>query len=641
MTETSETRLIDNIHSPKDLKTLDFDQLQTLSAEIREIIIGIVSKNGGHLASNLGAVDLTLMLHRVFDAPRDKIIWDVGHQCYTHKIVTGRRDRMPTIRKRGGLIGFPDINESEYDVLNTGHASTSLAFASGMAIARDRAGEDFHIIPVIGDGALTGGLALEALNHIGQVKQRLIIVLNDNKMSISPNVGGISKYLNYLASGRPYIRMKEVVHAIFKAIPGIGKNMVEATRKILTIMRTMMVPGSFFNDLGVKYIGPIKGHDLREMEKAFEEAKKYDFPVLLHVVTEKGQGYEPAMEDPSSFHSSGPFTIENGKFIKKGTAPSYSSVFGSTVLELVRRDKSIMALTAAMPGGTGLDAVQNEFPDNFYDVGIAEQYMFSFAGGLALGGRKPVVGIYSTFMQRAVDQVIHDFSLMNIPVVVGVDRGGLVGGDGPTHQGLYDISLLRPLPGVVLMAPKDENELRHMIYTGLELKKPVFIRYPKEPGIGVDLDDEFKQLPLGKSEILREGSHGVILAVGPLVYRALKAADTLAREEHIDLTVVNVRFIKPLDTELILECVENVKKREKILNKKKYIITVEDGTRNGGFSTLVRELLLKEKVKNYALLPLGVPEEIVEVASREELLDKYHLNAEGITNEIKALFNKL
>jgi 1-deoxy-D-xylulose-5-phosphate synthase len=638
---TDSTPLIDGIRSPKDLKELTFDQLETLSGEIRGKIINVVSKNGGHLASNLGAVDLTLMLHRVFDAPNDKILWDVGHQCYTHKIVTGRGDRMDTIRKKDGLMGFPDINESEYDVLNTGHASTSLAFASGMAIARDSAGEDYHIIAVIGDGALTGGLALEALNHIGQVKQRLIIVLNDNKMSISPNVGGISKYLNYLASGRPYIRMKEVVRAIFKSIPGIGKNMVDVTRKILTIMRTMMVPGSFFNDLGVKYIGPINGHDLKEMEKAFEDAKKYDFPILLHVVTEKGQGYEPAMEDPSSFHSSGPFSIENGKFIKKGSAPSYSKVFGNAVLELVRRDKRIIALTAAMPGGTGLDAVQNEFPDHFHDVGIAEQYMFSFAGGLALGGRKPVVAIYSTFMQRAVDQVIHDFSLMNIPVVVGVDRGGLVGGDGPTHQGLYDISLLRPLPGVVLMAPKDENELRHMVYTGLKLEKPVFIRYPKEPGIGVEMDEEFKELPFGKSEILREGSDGVILAVGPLVYRALKAAERLANEDHIDLTVVNVRFIKPLDTELILERVENVKKREHLLNKKKkYIITIEDGTRNGGFSTLVRELLLKEKVKNYTLLPLGVPEEIVEVASREELLDKYHLNADGIYNEVKTFFNK-
>jgi 1-deoxy-D-xylulose-5-phosphate synthase len=629
--------VIDKVQFPPDLKKLNYEELDVLSKEIRDIIIDVVSKNGGHLASNLGAVDLTLMLHRVFDAPKDKFIWDIGHQCYTHKIVTGRKDRIHTIRKKDGLLGFPEINESEYDVLNTGHASTSLAFASGMAIARDKAKEDYHIVAVIGDGALTGGLALEALNHIGQVKQRLIIVLNDNKMSISPNVGGISKYLNYLASGRPYIRMKEVVQAIFNAIPGIGKNMVDATRKMLTIIRTMMVPGSFFNDLGVKYIGPINGHDHKELEKVFKESQQYDFPVLLHVVTEKGQGYKPAMENPSSFHSSGPFDVSNGKFIKKAGKPSYSTVFGQTVLELIREDKSIIALTAAMPGGTGLDLVQDEFPDNFYDVGIAEQYMMSFAGGLALGGRKPIVAIYSTFLQRAIDQIIHDISLMNIPIVVGIDRGGLVGGDGPTHQGIYDISLLRPLPGVVIMAPKDENELRHMIYTGMKLNKPSFVRYPKEPGVGVAMDKQLQELPVGKSEIVREGSDGIVLAVGPLVYRALEAAKKLAQDDNIQLTVVNVRFIKPMDTELILECIQ---KKSKTPNQRKRIITVEDGTRNGGFSTLVRELLFEHEIKHYYFLPLGVPEEIVQVASREELLDKYHLNAEGIYSEVKTFFEK-
>ena len=628
---------LDKINSPKDLKNLSLEELKELSKEIRDIIIKVVSENGGHLSSNLGVVDLTLALHRVFDTPRDKIIWDVGHQCYTHKIITGRKEDIFSIRKKDGLVGFPDMKESEYDVLNTGHASTSLAFASGMAIARDNNKDDYYIVAVIGDGALTGGLALEALNHIGQVKQRLIIVLNDNKMSISPNVGGISKYLNYIASGRPYIRLKEVVQSILYAIPGIGKNMVDATRKLLAIMRTMMVPGSFFNDLGVKYIGPIKGHDLRELEKTFQEAKRYDFPVLLHVVTEKGQGYKPAEENPSSFHSSAPFDIANGKFIKKDNRPSYSRVFGETVLELVKRDKKIVALTAAMPGGTGLDAVQKEFPENFYDVGIAEQYMFDFAGGMALGGMKPLVAIYSTFMQRAMDQIIHDITLMKIPVVVGIDRSGLVGGDGATHQGIYDIALLSPLPEIVIMAPKDENELRHMIYTGFQLKKPVFIRYPKESGVGVPIDEEFKELPLGKSETLREGTDGVILAVGPLVYRALEAAERLQSKENIGLTVINVRCIKPLDTELISNVFQ---KKKSILNRKKRIITIEDGIRVGGFGTLIRELLLSEKIKNYSILSLGVPEEDIDVASREELLDKYHLNAEGIYNEIKKMFNK-
>lgn len=628
---------LNKINSPKDLKKLSLNEIKELSAEIREIIIKVVSENGGHLSSNLGVVDLTLALHRVFDAPRDKIIWDVGHQCYTHKIITGRKDRIHTIRKKSGLLGFPDIEESEYDVLNTGHASTSLAFASGMAVARDNKGEDYHIVAVIGDGALTGGLALEALNHIGQVKQRLIIVLNDNKMSISPNVGAISKYLNYLAAGRPYTRLKEKVYSLFKAIPLIGNYLVGASRTLLMLMRRMMVPGSFFNDLGVMYIGPIKGHDLKEMEKAFQDAKKHDAPILLHVVTEKGQGYKPAEEDPCTFHSSAPFDISNGKFKPKCNHPSYSEVFGKAVLKLVREDKKIVALTAAMPEGTGLDVVQNEFPQNFYDVGIAEQYMLDFAGGLALGGMKPVVGIYSTFMQRAIDQIIHDITLMKIPVVVGIDRGGLVGGDGPTHQGIYDIALLRPLPEVVLMAPKDENELQHMVYTGMKLQKPVFIRYPKEHGIGVPLDTEFKELALGKSEVLRDGIDGVILAVGPLVYRALEAAKKLHAEEGIDLTVINIRYIKPLDTELILKTVREKKGR---LNNNGKIITIEDGIRVGGFGTQIRELLVAESIKDYCILSLGVPEEDIVLASREELLAQYHLNAEGIFVEIKKLFKK-
>ncbi|HLP61312.1 MAG TPA: 1-deoxy-D-xylulose-5-phosphate synthase [Candidatus Deferrimicrobium sp.] len=628
---------LNKINSPKDLKNLSYDELKELSAEIREIIIKVVSENGGHLSSNLGVVDLTLALHRVFDAPRDKIIWDVGHQCYTHKIITGRKDRIHSIRTKNGLLGFPDIEESEYDVLNTGHASTSLAFASGMAVARDNNKEDYHIVAVIGDGALTGGLALEALNHIGQVKQRLIIVLNDNKMSISPNVGAISKYLNYLASGRPYTRLKEGVYSIFKAVPLIGESLVGISRSLLMLMRRMMVPGSFFNDLGVMYIGPIKGHDFKEMEKAFQDAKNHDVPVLLHVVTEKGQGYKPAEEDPCTFHSSAPFDISNGKFKPKCNHPSYSEVFGRAVLKMVREDKKIVALTAAMPEGTGLDLVQNEFPQNFYDVGIAEQYMLDFAGGLALGGMKPVVGIYSTFMQRAIDQIIHDITLMKIPLVVGIDRSGLVGGDGPTHQGIYDIALLRPLPGVVLMAPKDENELQHMVYTGMKLQKPVFIRYPKEHGIGIPLDVEFKELPLGKSEVLRDGIDGVILAVGPLVYRALEAADKLHKEEGIDLTVINIRYIKPLDTELILKMVREKKGR---LNNNGKIITIEDGIRVGGFGTLIRELLVAESIKDYCILSLGVPEEDIILASREELLAQYHLNAEGIFEEIKKLFKK-
>ena len=622
--------LLETIHSPADVRRLSLEELPQLASEIRELLVQVVARNGGHLSSNLGAVDLTLALHRVFDAPRDKIIWDIGHQSYTHKIITGRRERIFSIRKKGGLLGFPDRDESEYDVLNTGHASTSLAFASGLAIARDRRREDFHIVAVIGDGALTGGVALEALNHIGQVKQRLIIVLNDNKMSISPNVGGISRHLNYLVSGRPYIRLKEVIQKFLKSIPGVGRPLFELAKKIEVLMRTMMVPGSLFDELGIKYIGPVNGHDFREMLKEFAAAKKYDFPVLLHVVTHKGQGYEPACEDPSSFHSSAPFNIENGKFLGREKGPSYSEIFGRSVRRLVEQDRRFVALTAAMPEGTGLDAVQKDFPENFFDVGIAEQYMFDFAGGLALGGFKPVLAVYSTFLQRAVDQVIHDVSLMRLPLLVGVDRAGLVGGDGPTHQGIYDIALLQPVPDIVLMAPKDENELQHMIYTGSRLAAPVFIRYPKEPGRGVPLDGEFHEIPLAKAEVLRRGAKALILAVGPLAYRALEAAEKLAAQDGMETTVVNVRYLKPLDRELIFSLASGIHK----------IVTVEDGTARGGFGSIIHEEFLAGGCGGCEFLTLAVSEENVPLASREELLAQYGLNADGIYRRVLDFLKK-
>jgi 1-deoxy-D-xylulose-5-phosphate synthase len=622
--------LLDAIQSPADLRRLSLEELSALSAEIRELLVQVVAQNGGHLSSNLGAVDLTLALHRVFDAPRDKIIWDIGHQSYTHKIVTGRRARIFTIRKKGGLLGFPDREESEYDVLNTGHASTSLGFASGLAIARDRLHESHHIVAVIGDGALTGGVALEALNHIGQVKQRLIIVLNDNKMSISPNVGGISRHLNYLVSGRPYIRMKEVIQNVLKAIPGVGRTLYEVAKKVEVLMRTMMVPGSLFDELGIKYIGPVNGHDFPEMLKEFAAAKKYDFPVLLHVVTRKGEGYEPASDDPSSYHSSAPFNIENGKFIGREKGPSYSEVFGRSVRRLVELDRRVVALTAAMPEGTGLDAVQKDFPENFFDVGIAEQYMFDFAGGLALGGFRPILGVYSTFLQRAIDQVIHDVALMRLPLVVGLDRAGLVGGDGPTHQGIYDIALLQPVPGIVMMAPKDENELQHMVFTASRLDRPAFIRFPKEPGQGVPLDKEFCQLPLGKAEVLRRGGQLLILAVGPLAYRALDAAGQLAAHDGIEATVVNVRFIKPLDRELIFSLAAGIPR----------IATVEDGTVRGGFASIIRAEFLDSGDRGHEFLALGVGEGDVPLASREELLAHCGLDAAGLRRRLRAFVLK-
>ncbi len=631
MNENKEnTKILDEVNFPSDIKGFSNEKLEILASEIRKIIIEVVAQSGGHLSSNLGVVDLTLALHKVFDCPKDKIIWDVGHQSYTHKIITGRKDKIYTIRKKDGLIGYPDIFESEYDALNTGHASTSIAFASGMAIASQYNKEEKHIIAVIGDGSLTGGVALEALNHIGQLKQKLIIILNDNEMSISPNVGGLSKHLSYLVAGRPYIRLKEMVQGILKYIPGIGKSMAEIAKKIEVLARSMMVPGSLFDELGIKYIGPIDGHNYKEMIKEFEEAKKYDYPVLLHVVTKKGYGYKPAMDDPSSFHSSAPFEIANGHFKKSSSIPSYSKVFGQTVLKIIKEDEKVIAITAAMPSGTGLDMVQKEKPEKFFDVGIAEQYMFDFAGGLSLEGLKPVIGIYSTFLQRAIDQVAHDIALMKIPIVVGIDRAGLVGGDGPTHQGIYDIAFLRPIPNIVILAPKDENELQHMVYTAVNSKKSVFIRYPKEPGQGVKMDEELKEIPIGKSEVIREGKDALLLVVGTLVSRAIDAAEKLLNEDKLDVTIVNIRSIQPIDKELIVNYIKKTKK----------VITIEDGIKSGGLSTIIRELLISEQIKKTHILSIGVSEEIIEVATREELLDKYHLNAAGIYKEAKEFLKK-
>lgn len=628
---------LDRIQSPKDLAELSYEEIQELSREIRQLIVEVVSRNGGHLSSNLGAVELTLALHRVFDTPKDRIVWDVGHQCYTHKIVTGRKDRMDSIRQKDGLIGYPDFRESEYDVYNAGHASTSIAFASGLALARDHAGQDHHVVCVIGDGALTGGVALEALNHIGQMKPRLIIVLNDNKMSISPNVGGISRHLSYLVSGRPYIRLKELVQSILKFIPGIGKSMIDMARKLETLIRTVMVPGSLFDELGVKYIGPINGHNMKEIEKELEAAKKYDFPVLLHVVTKKGFGYAPAAESPSDYHSSNPFRIEDGCFKKESSLPSYSKVFGSVVARLMKTNPDLVALTAAMPDGTGLDCAMRECPERVFDVGIAEQYMFDLAGGMALGGMRPLAAIYSTFLQRSIDQVIHDISLMNLPVIVGIDRAGLVGGDGPTHQGIYDISLLRPVPGLVLAAPKDEGELADLLFTALQVKKPFFIRYPKESARREPAADEsLRMLPVGSSEICRQGKDGVIFAAGTLVYTALAAAERLAAERIVDLGVVNLRYLKPLDERLILE---QVRRRKSILSRRTKVVTLEDGVLTGGVGEGVRDLIVRNSVRHLDLLNLGVPEGEVPVATRKELLSMYGLDEKGLYKGIRAWIN--
>ncbi len=616
-------KILDKISSPEDVRKLSLKELEQLSKEIREIIIDTVSKIGGHLASNLGIVELTLALHRIFDTPKDKILWDVGHQVYPHKLITGRKERFHTIRQYKGISGFPQREESEYDVLNTGHASTALSAALGMAVMRDYKKEKYNIVAVVGDGALTGGIALEALNQIGHHKKRLIIVLNDNKMSISPNVGAISRYLEYLTSGQFYVKAKERVRKVVDKIPFLGDKIVKLYRVIADRLKKSMVPGYFFEELGIKYLGPIKGHDIERLEEALEKAKECLGPIIVHVVTGKGKGYKPAEKAANWFHSSAPFDIETGKFKKKNGPPSYSSVFSETVVELAKENKDIFAITAAMPEGTGLIKFKEAFPKRYFDVGIAEQHGIEFSVGLALSGARPVIALYSTFLQRAYDQIIHDVSLMDIPILIGIDRAGAVSGDGPTHQGIYDIAYLNPIPNFILMAPKDEGELRDMIYTALLTEHPVAIRYPRAQGEGVSIKEKFKKIPIGKWELMKQGEDGIILSVGNRVYPALKTAKKLEKS-GINIAVVNARFIKPLDKELLLETGK----------KYKWILTVEDGVLKGGFGTSVDLFYRQNNIFDIKVYSLGYPEEILPQGDTKTIHKLYGIDEEGIEKKI-------
>jgi 1-deoxy-D-xylulose-5-phosphate synthase len=611
--------ILERIKNPSDLKKLSFEELILLSQEIREEIIRVVSKNGGHLSSNLGVVELTIALHLVFDAPKDKIIWDVGHQCYAHKLLTGRRERFDSLRQYEGLLGFPSREESEYDCYNTGHASTALSSALGMATARDLKGEKFEVVAVVGDGSLTGGVAFEALNNIGYLKKKLIIVLNDNEMSISPNVGALSGYLNYLVSGQFFRKYQRIVEGAIRDIPAIGEKLFKLTRKIEESIKKVLIPGALFEELGIKYMGPVRGHSIEMLVRALKDAKEYDGPVMVHVVTVKGKGYKPAMREPDKFHSAHPFDVKTGEFIKKSNTLTYTSIFGKTIVELAEKDEKIVAITAAMTDGTGLSEFSKRFPDRFFDVGIAEQHAVLFACGLALEGFKPVVAIYSTFLQRAYDQLFHDVALMKIPILFCMDRSGIVSGDGPTHQGIMDLAYLRPLPNVIVMAPKDENELRDMIYTGLRTNLPTFIRYPKGEAIGVPIK-EISKIEIGKGEVLKEGSDLAIVAIGSRVYPSLKAGFRLEKE-GISATVINARFVKPLDTHLLIETAK----------KFPLIVTVEEGISEGGFGSAVREL-----IGNYGIptriISLGIKDGVVPLGDSESLLRIYGLDEEGIFN---------
>jgi len=619
-------KLLDGINSPQDLKKLPLEKLPQLAREVRSLILDVVSKNGGHLASNLGVVELSIALHYVFDSPRDKIIWDVGHQCYTHKILTGRKALFPKLRQRGGLLGFPDRQESEHDVYNTGHASTALSAALGMAVARDRRGEDFQVIAVVGDGSLTGGVAWEALNQIGHLREKVIIVLNYNEMSISPNVGALSKYLSYLVSGQHYLRIKDHAKSFLKSIPAVGWPMIKIGRAVEETVKKTFFPGLVFEELGIRYIGPVQGHSFPSLLEVFEEAKQYEGPVLIHCVTQKGRGYAPAQNNPERFHGAAPFNRATGEPLVNATVPTYSEVFGRTLVELARKDPKIMAITAAMPEGTGLSLFAREFPDRFYDVGIAEQHAVNFAAGLALSGFKPVVAIYSTFLQRAYDQLYHDVALMDLPVVLALDRAGIVSDDGPTHQGINDLIYLRHMPHLIVMAPKDEQEMRRMLKSALGYGHPAAIRFPKGKGEGVTLEENLEEVPLGKSEVLKEGKD-LLLAVGSMVYPALRAAEKLERE-GISLAVLNARFVKPLDEEAIL----------RFAQAGRTIITAEEGVVAGGFGSAVREVLDREKRFGVRFKSIGLPLEIYPLGKAEEIKKLYGLDVEGLVGQILSFF---
>jgi 1-deoxy-D-xylulose-5-phosphate synthase len=616
------TKILDTIREPADIRRLSPEELSNLALEIRTLILETVARNGGHLASNLGAVELTLALHIAFDSPADKIVWDVGHQCYTHKILTGRRDRFGSLRRSGGVLGFPCREESEHDSFNTGHASTALSAALGMAVARDRLGGKTHVVAVVGDGSLTGGVALEALNQIGHLRERLIIVLNFNEMSISINVGAWSKYFSYLVSGQRYILIKDQAKSFLKRVP-LGQAVIKGGHALEELVKKILFPGLVFKELGIRYIGPVHGHNVQALVEAFETAKAYDGPVLIQCVTQKGKGYQPARLHPEKFHGAGPFQVATGEPLKKDWGPSFSSVFGGAMIKIAERDAKVLAITAAMGEGTGLRGFSEKLPDRFFDVGIAEQHAVTFAAGLALSGFKPVVAIYSTFLQRAYDQVYHDVGLMDLPVVFVLDRAGVVPDDGPTHQGVNDLAYMRHMPNMIVMAPKDENELQHMLWSALAYGHPASVRFPKAKGLGVAMDPGLEVLPLGKSELVKDG-RDLLFAVGNMVAPAVEAARQLEKE-GISLAVVNARFVRPLDRDMIL----------RFAVPGRTVVTLEEGIVEGGAASAVRELLDREGRFGVRFLALGVPIGPYPIGKSDEIRAGLGLDVPGLVARIR------
>jgi 1-deoxy-D-xylulose-5-phosphate synthase len=621
--------LLEKINSPVDLKKLSKSELPKLAEEIREVIVKVVSENGGHLASSLGVVELTIAIHYVFNVPDDKVIWDVGHQSYAHKLLTGRRDSFNTLRKHGGLSGFTKSSESIFDAFTTGHSSTSISASLGIACAKRLKNDKSKVISVIGDGSLTAGIAYEGLNQAGDIDKNLLVILNDNDMSISQNVGALSSFLSRTFSVKYLQDLRKEFGVFLKSLPKVGEDFYQLAKRSEESFKTFITPGMLFEAFNFDYFGPINGHKLNHLIDILENIKNIDDPVLLHVTTTKGKGYEPAEKNPVYFHGVGSFEVKTGNSLsKKGLIPTYTQVFGDFMVETAEKDNRLIAVTAAMPEGTGLSLFAELYPDRFFDVGIAEQHSVTFAAGMASEGFKPVVAIYSTFLQRAFDQIMHDVCIESLPVVFALDRGGIVGEDGPTHHGLFDYSYLRSLPNMVVMAPKDENELRSMLAASMDHNGPIAVRYPRGKGTGVEIDEIVKPVPIGKGELLAEGKDILILAVGRPVYDALEASNIL-KKDGIEATIVNCRFVKPIDSDLVTELAKKIPR----------IITIEEHVLDGGFGSAIIEMLNDEGITGCMIKRIGIPDSFVEHGPQDLLRSKYGIDAQSIVDEARKIMD--
>ena len=614
-------QLLDQVNTPGDLKAFTYKELAQLAGELRNFIITTVADTGGHLASNLGVVELTLALHYHLNSPKDKIIWDVGHQCYPHKILTGRKDKFHTIRQYGGLSGFPKNKESIHDIIETGHSSTSISSALGLVLARDIKKRNDKIYAVIGDGALTAGMAFEGLNHTGHLQSNLKVILNDNAMSISPNVGALSHYLSNIRLDPTVSKLKEDIEFLISRIPKIGTTVANSIERIKDGIKYILISGILFEEFGFTYVGPLDGHNIEELVSNFRNADRIDGPVLLHVITKKGKGYQPAEKQPSKFHGVSPFEIKNGESKKDNKALTFSEVFGHTMCKIGEMEQKVVGITAAMPEGTGLNIFQDRFPERVFDVGIAEQHGVTLAAGLARGGLKPVVTLYSTFLQRAYDQVVHDVCIQNLPVTIAVDRCGIVGNDGETHQGVFDLAFLRPIPNLVIMSARDEKLLQQMLYTAVNSNRPTVVRYPRGDSSGVGLEQTMTEITLGRGEVLQAGKDLLIIAVGSRVYPALRAAEMLS-QQGLEVGVIDPRFIKPLDQDLLLENIKRYKK----------VISVEEHVLAGGFGSAMLELINNHNLKGVQLKRLGLPDHFIPHGSQARMRALYQLDAQGIKN---------